>query len=119
MLRGLLLHGVRGVLHVVHFWRLHRELRRVQSEQPDRRPARLYDRKLRPVLRASSIERNPNFGSRSSGAARTTSRRRQLAIQTSDHAQKPPPNKRLQLTPNSLLQSIHGTLLAAAAVPQR
>jgi len=31
----------------------------------------------------------------------------------------PPPNKRLQLTPNSSFQSIRGTLLAAGVVPQR
>jgi hypothetical protein len=30
-----------------------------------------------------------------------------------------PSNKRLQLTPNSLFQSIRGTVLAAGAVPQR
>lgn len=30
-----------------------------------------------------------------------------------------PPDKRLQLTPNSSLQSIRGTVLAAGAVPQR
>ena len=30
-----------------------------------------------------------------------------------------PSNKRLQLTPNSSLQSIRGTVLAAGAVPQR
>jgi len=30
-----------------------------------------------------------------------------------------PPNKRLQLPPNSSLQSIRGTVLAADAVPQR
>jgi hypothetical protein len=30
-----------------------------------------------------------------------------------------PPNKRLQLTPNSLVQSIRGTVLAAGGVPQR
>ena len=31
----------------------------------------------------------------------------------------PPSNKRLQLPPNSSLQSIRGTVLAAGAVPQR
>jgi hypothetical protein len=30
-----------------------------------------------------------------------------------------PPNKRLQLTPNSSLQSIRGTVLAADTMPQR
>jgi hypothetical protein len=30
-----------------------------------------------------------------------------------------PPNKRLQLTPNSSFQSIRGTVLAAGDVPQR
>jgi hypothetical protein len=30
-----------------------------------------------------------------------------------------PPNKRLQLTPNSSRQSIRGTVLATGAVPQR
>jgi hypothetical protein len=32
---------------------------------------------------------------------------------------EPPPNKRLQLTPNSSFQSIRGTVLAAGTVPQR
>jgi hypothetical protein len=32
---------------------------------------------------------------------------------------RPPPNKRLQLTPNSPRQSIRGTVLAAGAVPRR
>jgi len=31
----------------------------------------------------------------------------------------PPPNKRLQLTPNSSLQSIRGPVLVAGAVPGR
>jgi len=30
-----------------------------------------------------------------------------------------PPNKRLQLTPNSSFQSIRGTILAAGTVPHR
>jgi hypothetical protein len=45
-----------------------------------------------------------------------------IAIPDDDIEKSPgssPPNKALQLSPNSSFQSIRGTLLAAAAVPQR
>ncbi len=35
------------------------------------------------------------------------------------HSRGTPANQRLQLTPNSSFQSIHGTVLAAGTVPQR